>query len=67
MARGVGTVSIVNRLMAEIEEISQAIIAVGKIEFQKDFKAKRLYELDQDKTRKEAALILALLKESGDK
>ena len=51
--------------MAEIEEIGQVIIAVGKIEFQKDFKAKRLYELDQEKTLREAELILALLKENS--
>ena len=57
--------SIVNRLMAEIEEIGQVIIAVGKIEFQKDFKARRLYELDQEKTLREAELILALLKENS--
>ncbi len=57
--------SIVNRLMAEIEEISQVMIAVGKIEFQKDFKARRLYELNQEKTLQEAKLLLALLKENS--
>lgn len=65
MARGVGTVSIVNRLMAHIDEINRTIVAVGEIRLADKFKAQRLYELDQEKTHKEAELILALLKENS--
>ena len=51
--------------MAEIQEINETIVAVGKIDFQKDFKAKRLYELDQEKARQEDALTLAMLNENS--
>ncbi len=59
--------SIVNRLMAHIDEINRTIVAVSEIRLADKFKAQRLYELDQEKTHQEAKLLLALLKENGDK
>ncbi len=60
--------SIVNRLMAHIDEINRTIVAIGELELADKFKQQRLYELDQEKVRQEANLILATLKEgSADK
>ncbi len=54
--------------MAHIDEINRTIVATGELELADKFKQQRLYELDQEKTRKEAALILAVLNEgSADK
>lgn len=57
--------SIVNRLKAHIDEINRTIVAVSEIRLADKFKQQRLYELDQEKTLQEAALILASLKENS--
>ena len=58
--------SIVNWLMAYINEINRTIVVVDELNLADKFKQQRLYELDQDKVRQEKALNAALLKESQD-